>query len=167
MSLDAIHLQGTEPVVLNRTLGYDGADVSRSAQTPHGYQMTEITNYALEKWVDIYPGVQSARMDTREVVLVCIQRAQELAGAFTLAEHATRKRYRKTLAEHARVLHALTYVSHPRICVQKSEQRKRLQIMKALKGPPNMGKSLIPQPPVPDDVEIKLIEKPPLQERVQ
>ena len=94
MSPDAINLQGTEPVVLNRTLGYDGANVSRSAQTPHGYHMTEITNYALEKWVDIYPDVQSARMDTREVVLVRIQRAQELAGAFTLAEHASGTRLR-------------------------------------------------------------------------
>jgi len=107
--------RGTEPVVLNRTLGYDGADVSRSPQTPHGNTMTDITNYALEKWVDLYPDVPSVRMDTG----------------------------------------------------QKLEQRKRLLVRKALQGAPNMGKSLVPQLPVPDDVEIRLIEKPPMNERVR
>ena len=36
-------LQGTEPVALKRTVGYDGANMEMSPQTPHGYKQTEIT----------------------------------------------------------------------------------------------------------------------------
>jgi len=36
-------VQGVEPVVLNRTLGYHGQDEVRVPPTPHGYRKTEIT----------------------------------------------------------------------------------------------------------------------------
>ena len=101
-------------MVLNRTLGYDGEEALRVPQTPHGYKKTEITDYKLEKWVDLNDGIETPRIDT----------------------------------------------------AQKLERQKRLKMMKALQGPPHMGKSLIPQLPVPCDVVVELIEKPPLKDRV-
>lgn len=101
-------------MVLNRTLGYNGEEVPRVPQTPHGYKKTEITDYKREKWVDLFEGIEIPRIDT----------------------------------------------------AQKLERQRRLKIMKALQGPPHMGKSLIPQLPVPYDMALELIENAPLKDRV-
>lgn len=36
-------VQGTEPVVLNRTVGYDGGSLQQSEHEPHGVIKTDIT----------------------------------------------------------------------------------------------------------------------------
>jgi hypothetical protein len=49
---------------------------------------------------------------------------------------------------------------------QKLEREQRIMLMKALHGPPHMGKSLIPQNPRADDATIKLLKETALEDRV-
>ena len=49
---------------------------------------------------------------------------------------------------------------------QKLELEQRIKLMKALHGPPHMGKSLIPQTPRADDATIKLLKETALEDRV-
>jgi hypothetical protein len=76
--------------------------------------MTSARDYSLEKWVDLYPFVETPRMST----------------------------------------------------TQKLELEQRIKLMKALHGPPHMGKSLIPQTPRADDATIKLLKETALEDRV-
>ena len=97
-----------QPVTLNRTFGYEGAEAKNGPQTPYGIKATEITNYALEKWQDPNPGMPD---------------------------------------------------NSPTSAEQK-EREKHLMIRRALRGPPNLGKSLIPRHAVADDFTIKIKDRP-------
>ena len=55
----------------------------------------------------------------------------------------------------------------PRIdTAMRKERGETLKILKALKGPPNFGKSMVPKISVPDDMVMELIERPPISQRV-
>jgi hypothetical protein len=67
----------------------------------------------LEKWVDLYPDIETPRMSTK----------------------------------------------------QKLEREQRIKLMKALHGPPHMGKSLVPKTPSAD-VTINLVKQTGFEDRV-
>jgi hypothetical protein len=48
----------------------------------------------------------------------------------------------------------------------RKEREETLKILKALKGPPNFGKSCVPKISVPDDMVMELIDRPPISQRV-
>ena len=59
------------------------------------------------------------------------------------------------------------HVVTPRIdTAMRKERGETLKILKALKGPPNFGKSMVPKISVPDDIVMELIERPPISQRV-